>query len=157
MVSYIIGGMQAKGIWEQDPEANIWAQDEWEYGVEKAPQWGTYTYKTIVLPVVLYGCEAWSLTLREECKLRVFENRILRRISGPKRNENKEWRRLHSEKHRRLFRLPKLFLVIFPVWALGTKSHVEEFHLKKGISEVKGEKKTGKVNRIRNGFHRIYI
>ena len=42
-------------------------------------------FKTIVLPVVLYGCETWSLTLREECRLRVFENRILRRIFGPKR------------------------------------------------------------------------
>ena len=45
-------------------------------------------YKTIVLPVVLYGCETWSLTLREESRLRVFENRILRRIFGPKRDEN---------------------------------------------------------------------
>ena len=40
-------------------------------------------YKTIILPVVLYGCETWSLTLREECRLRIFENRILRRIFGP--------------------------------------------------------------------------
>jgi hypothetical protein len=54
-------------------------------------------YKTIILPVLLYGCEAWSLTIREECRLRSFENRILRRISGPKRNENGEWRRLHNE------------------------------------------------------------
>ena len=45
-------------------------------------------YKTIILPVVLYGCETWSLKLREECRLRVFENRILRRIFGPKRDEN---------------------------------------------------------------------
>jgi hypothetical protein len=44
-------------------------------------------YKTIILPFVLYGCEAWSLTLREEHRLRVFENRILRRIFGPKRDE----------------------------------------------------------------------
>jgi hypothetical protein len=44
-------------------------------------------YKTIILPVVLYGCETWSLTLREEHKLRVFENRVLRRIFGPKRDE----------------------------------------------------------------------
>jgi len=42
-------------------------------------------YRTIILPVVLYGCETWSLTLREECRLRVFENRLLRRIFGPKR------------------------------------------------------------------------
>ena len=47
-------------------------------------------YKTIILPVVLYGCETWSLTLREECRLRVFENRILRQIFGLKRDENGE-------------------------------------------------------------------
>ena len=44
-------------------------------------------YRTIVLPVVLYGCETWSLTLREERRLRVFENRVLRRVFGPKRDE----------------------------------------------------------------------
>ena len=54
-------------------------------------------YKTIILPVVLYGCETWSLTLREESRLRIFENKILRRIFGPKRDENGEWRRLHNE------------------------------------------------------------
>jgi len=43
------------------------------------------TYRTIILPVVFYGCETWSLTLREERKLRVFENRVLRRIFGPRR------------------------------------------------------------------------
>ena len=49
------------------------------------------------MPVVLYGCETWSLTLREECKLRVLENRVLKRISGPKRDEvTGEWRRLHK-------------------------------------------------------------
>jgi hypothetical protein len=49
--------------------------------------------RTIILPVVLYGCESWSLTLREECRLRVFENKVLRRIFEPKR----EWRRLHNK------------------------------------------------------------
>ena len=44
-------------------------------------------YRTMILPVVLYGCETWSLTLREECKLQVFENRVLRRVFGPKRDE----------------------------------------------------------------------
>ena len=44
-------------------------------------------HRTIILPVVLYGCETWSLTLREERRLRVFENRVLRRIFGPKRDE----------------------------------------------------------------------
>ena len=52
----------------------------------------TKIYKTIILPVVLYGCETWSLTLREECRLRVFENRIPRQIFGPKRDENGEWK-----------------------------------------------------------------
>jgi hypothetical protein len=49
-----------------------------------------------------YGCEAWSLTLREERMLRVFENRILRRIFGPERDENGEWRRLYNEGFRSL-------------------------------------------------------
>jgi hypothetical protein len=44
-------------------------------------------YKTIILPVVLYGCEIWSLTLREEHRLRVFEKRVLKRIFGPKRDD----------------------------------------------------------------------
>jgi hypothetical protein len=54
-------------------------------------------YKTKILPVVLYGCETWSLTLREEHRLRVFENRVLRRIFGPKRDEViGGWRTLHN-------------------------------------------------------------
>ena len=44
-------------------------------------------YRTVILPVVLYGCETWSLTLREERKLRVFENRVLRKVFGPRRDE----------------------------------------------------------------------
>jgi hypothetical protein len=49
--------------------------------------------KTIILPVVLYGCETWFHTLREKCRLRVFENRVLRRIFGPKRNKLRgKWR-----------------------------------------------------------------
>ena len=55
-------------------------------------------YRTIILPVVLYGYETWSLTLREERRLRVFENRVLRRIFGPKRDKvTGEWRKLHNE------------------------------------------------------------
>jgi len=55
-------------------------------------------YRTIILPVVLYGCETWSLILREEMKLRVSENMLLRRIFGPRRDEvTGEWRRLHNE------------------------------------------------------------
>jgi hypothetical protein len=51
----------------------------------------------IILPLVLYGCETWSVTLREEHRPRVFENRVLRRIFGPKRDKvTGEWRKLHS-------------------------------------------------------------
>ena len=67
-------------------------------------------YKTVILPVLLFGCQTWSLTLREECRLRVFENRILRRIFGPKRNENGEWRRLHNEELHSLYRSPNINL-----------------------------------------------
>ena len=69
-------------------------------------------YKTIILQVVLYGCEAWSLTLREESRLRVFENRILKRIFGPKRDENGKWRRLHNEELHILSRSPNIVKVI---------------------------------------------
>jgi hypothetical protein len=55
-------------------------------------------YKTIILPVVLYDCETWSLTVREEHKLGVFENRVLRRIFGPKRDGvTGRWRKLHNK------------------------------------------------------------
>jgi hypothetical protein len=49
------------------------------------------------MPVVLYGCEIWFLTLREERRLKIYESRILRRIFGPNRDENGDWRRLHNE------------------------------------------------------------
>ena len=56
-------------------------------------------YRTIILPVVLYGCETWSLTLREERRLKVFQNRVLRRIFGPKRVEvTGEWKYCAGDK-----------------------------------------------------------
>jgi hypothetical protein len=54
-------------------------------------------YKTVILPVVLYGCETWSLTLREEHRLWVFENRVLKKIFGPKREQDRSWRKLHND------------------------------------------------------------
>jgi hypothetical protein len=66
-------------------------------------------YKTIILPVVLYGCETWSLTLREEHRLKVFENRVLRRIFGPKRDEvTGEWRQLHNKELHDLYSSPSI-------------------------------------------------
>ena len=70
-------------------------------------------YRTIILPVVLYGCETWSLTLREERRLRVFENRVLRRVFGPKRDEvTGEWRKLHNEELNDLYSLPNIVWVV---------------------------------------------
>jgi hypothetical protein len=54
-------------------------------------------YEPVILPVVLYGCETWSLTLGEEHRLRVSENRVLRKIFGPKREEDGSWRKLHND------------------------------------------------------------
>jgi hypothetical protein len=57
--------------------------------------------KTIILPVVLYGCETWSLTLREERRLRAFDKKVLRRIFGPRRDEvTGGWRKLHNKELR---------------------------------------------------------
>jgi len=70
-------------------------------------------YRTIILPVVLYGCETWYLTLREERRLRVFENRVLRRIFGPKRDEvTGEWRKLYNEELSDLYSLPNIVRVV---------------------------------------------
>ena len=70
-------------------------------------------YRTIILLVVLYGCETWSLTLREERRLRVFENMVLRRILGSKRDKvTGEWRKLHNEELNDLYCLPNIFRVV---------------------------------------------
>jgi hypothetical protein len=67
----------------------------------------------IILPVILYGCEIWSLTLREEHRLRVFENRVLRRIFGSKRDEvTGDWRKLHNEELHNLYSSPNIIRMI---------------------------------------------
>ena len=70
-------------------------------------------YINIILPVVLYGCETWSLTLREERRLRVFENRVLRRVFGPKRDKvTGEWRKLYNEELNDLYSLPNIVRMV---------------------------------------------
>ncbi|KAJ4429397.1 hypothetical protein ANN_21554 [Periplaneta americana] len=66
-------------------------------------------YKTVILPIVLYGCESWTLTLREEHRLRVFENKVLRKIFGAKRDEvTGEWRKLHNTELHALYSSPDI-------------------------------------------------
>ena len=70
-------------------------------------------YRTVILPVVLYGCETWPLTLREERKLRMFKNRVWRRIFGPRRDEVMgEWRRLHNKELNDLYSSPNIVRLI---------------------------------------------
>jgi hypothetical protein len=83
-------------------------------------------YKAIILPVVLYGCETWSMTLRELYRLKVFQNRVLRRIFGPKRDEvTGGWRKLHSEELRDLYFSPSIIRIIKSK-KMGLAGHVEQ-------------------------------
>ena len=68
------------------------------------PKFKDKIYRTVILPVVLYGCETWSLTLKEERRLTVFEKNVLMRIFWPKRDEvTGEWRKLHNEEYNDLY------------------------------------------------------
>jgi len=70
-------------------------------------------HRSIILPVVVYGCETWSLTLREERRLKLFENRVLRRIFGPQKDKiTGELRKLHNEELNDLYSSPNIFRVI---------------------------------------------
>jgi len=95
-------------------------------------------------PVVLYGCETWSLTLREERKLRVFENMVLRKIFGPRRDEvTGEWRRLHNEELNDLHSSPNIVRVIKSRrmrWA----GHVARMGKERGVYRVLVGKLEGK-------------
>jgi hypothetical protein len=85
------------------PESFVFPPAVWEYSLK------VKIYKTIILPVVLYGCETWSLTLREEHRLRAFENRVLRRISGRKSDHvTGELRKLHNEELHNFYSSPDI-------------------------------------------------
>jgi len=103
-----------------------------------------YKYKILILPVVLYGCETWSLILREERKLRVFENMVLRSMFGPRREEvTGEWRRLYNEELNDLYSSSNIVRVIKSrrmKWA----GHVARMGEERGVYRVLVGKPEGK-------------
>ena len=111
-------------------------------------------YRTIILSVVLYGCEIWSLTLREERRLRVFENRVLRRVFGPKGDEvTGEWRKLrvHNEELNDLYSLSNIVRVIKSREMMWT-GHVARIGEKRGAYNVfvwkpEGKRPLGRLRR----------
>jgi hypothetical protein len=101
-------------------------------------------YKTIILPVVSYGCETWSLTLREEHRLRVFENKLLRRIFGPKRDEvMEEWRQMHNGEHDNLYSPPDIIRQI-KAWRMRWAGHVARMGEGRNLYRVLVGKPEGK-------------
>jgi hypothetical protein len=101
-------------------------------------------YRIIILTVVLYVCETWSLTLRAERRLRVFKNRVLRRVLAPKRDEaTGEWRMLHNEELNDLYSLPNIVRVVKSRrmrWA----GHVARMGQERGVYRVLVGKSEGK-------------
>jgi hypothetical protein len=77
-------------------------------------------YKTVILLIVFYGCEIWSLSLREEHRPRVSENRVLR-IFGPKREEDGSWRKLHNDELHSLYSPPN---IVRDMWHVGGRGEV---------------------------------
>jgi hypothetical protein len=104
------------------------------------------TYKTVILPAVLYGCETWSLTLREERRLRVFKNRVLRSIFVPKRDElTGEWRRLHNKELYAVYKYssPNIIQMIKPR-RLRWAGYVARIGESRGAGRVLMEKPEGR-------------
>jgi len=101
-------------------------------------------YRIIILPVVLYGCETWSLTLREERRLRVFEERVLRRIFGPRRDEViGEWRKLHKKELNDMYSSPNV-VRLRKSRSLRWVRHVARIGDRRGVYRVLVGKREGK-------------
>ena len=104
----------------------------------------TEIYRNIILPVVLYECETLSLTLKEERRLRVFENRVVRRIFESKRNEvTGEWRKLHNDELNDLYSSPNIVRVIISR-RMGWAVHVAGMGERRGVHRILVWKPEGK-------------
>ena len=115
-----------------------------QVAIQKFKDQDTNVYRTIILPVVLNGCETWSLTLREEWKLRVFENTVLRRIFGPRRDEvTGEWTRLHNEELNDLYPSSNIVRVI-KSRTMRWAGHVARMGEERGVYRVLVGKQEGK-------------
>jgi hypothetical protein len=124
-------------------------------------------YKIIILFVVLYGCETWSLTLSEECRPRVFKNRVLRRRSGLKRNEvTRDWRKLNNEELHNLYSSPGIIRMIKSGtirWAgHGTQMGKERNACRILVGKPEGKRPLGKqscrhVDNIKMGLKRYLM
>jgi hypothetical protein len=102
-------------------------------------------YRTIILLEVLYGCVTWSLTSKDGHRLRVFENRVLRRIFGPKRDEvTGRWRKLHNEEFRDLYSSPSIIRMIKSRWMKWT------WHVGYWLETQKEEEATGSTETMDN-------
>jgi hypothetical protein len=100
-------------------------------------------YRHVNVPVVLYGCETWSVTLRDKRRLRVFENRVLKRQFGTKRDEVTEWRKLHNEELNAVYCSPSI------IWLIRSRrmrwaGHVARMGDRKGTCTVLVERSEGK-------------
>jgi hypothetical protein len=101
------------------------------------------TYRSVIFPVVLYGCETWCRTLREEHRLRVSENRVLRRIFGPKREEDGSWRKLHNDELHNLYSSPNIVRVI-KLRRMRWAGHVARMGEGRGVYRVLSGRPEGK-------------
>ena len=100
-------------------------------------------YRTVILPMIMYGCETWSLTMREKRRLRVFENRVLRRIFGPKREGvTGEWRKLHNEELNDLY--SQNIVRVIKSRRLRWTGHVARMGERRGVYKVLVGKHEGK-------------